>query len=407
MATTQNDLPFRYRYFQPANNAQFIGSVLPSEIGKTGPTGAPGSASNTGATGPYMTITNGAIQRVLISNTGGTGAIGMSNLTMDDSDITLRVGPFVTPNLVPDGSISNVIICADNNHAELNTTTFGANWESSVVQLHARGSLSGPQPVQQDDLLGQYFTRGFCTGAAGATQFTGAFYNTSFINMRADYVGAAPNYVGGRILFRTKGNTTDTYGKIRLDITNAGLVRFYNDSNLIAYTMPQTGPIENAVLCSTGSAGNLYWKGPNNTLQARMTGALNVASGTNLLTPFDFVEINTINGLTYDLGTRRFTNTSTATRKYMFNMQVAMTGASASQADIWFSINGTFDTLNRFGQVASYTQQTMLSTSWLFTLAPSEFIYCYAWFQSNYTIGGAVNGNDAGYSTKVRVTELN
>ena len=55
MATTQNDLPFRYRYFQPANNAQFIGSVLPSEVGRTGPTGpqgTPGTSSNTGATGP-------------------------------------------------------------------------------------------------------------------------------------------------------------------------------------------------------------------------------------------------------------------------------------------------------------------------------------------------------------------
>jgi hypothetical protein len=601
------------------NVATTTGPTGPQGIhGPTGAQGSPGTSSNTGATGPTgasITISNSAYQRVLISNTGGTGAIAMSNLTMDDNDITLRVGPYVTPNLVPDGSISNIIVCANNNHAELNTTTFGAGWEPSVVQLHARGTLSSPQPVQQDDIIGQYFTRGFCTGAAGATQFTGAFYNTSFINMRADYVGAAANYVGGRIIMRTKGDTTDTYGKARLDITNAGLVRFYDDNNGvaysmpqtvpslnsvlystdnsgnlgwkdiitnnnytgavwvsrgpndfayaennllfddtkntltlgsvppnglipddnsltnfvvadtnkfvevnlcqagnglasfinhycrgtldsplpvvqndllgryicrglpasgasygrfmdsaainiradysgsatncvggrivfrtrgdrdatdpgnygyermditnqgqvrfynnnngIAYTMPQTGPAENSVLCSTGTAGELYWKGPDNTLQTRMTGVLDVAAGTNLLIPFDFVEVNTINGLSYDIRTRKFQNISSSTRKYMFNLQTAMTGSSAGEADIWFSTNGVFDTFNRFGQVASYTQNSLMTTSWLFTLAPSEFVYCYAWNQSNYSIGSAINGNAAGWSTKVRVTELN
>ncbi len=60
--------------------------------GLTGPAGYIGSDGATGAQGPTgssFTISNGAINRILVSNTGATGAIGYSGLTYDGTNLTL------------------------------------------------------------------------------------------------------------------------------------------------------------------------------------------------------------------------------------------------------------------------------------------------------------------------------
>jgi hypothetical protein len=206
-----------------------------------------------------------------VLTSGGNGYInGESNLRYDNSTSTFYLGPSLSPYVDQDG-INNMVISAIDAFPELNTAVFSSNGGQApgIVQHFSRGSITGPIAPVTNDVLGQYFCRAMGTGPGS----TPLFMNSCMLNFRADYSGASTGCVGGRIVARTRGNVDNTfaktYGYSRMDITNQGLIRFYDNSggsngtvdNQVAYVFPQSTPLNGQILGATGASGYLNWQG--------------------------------------------------------------------------------------------------------------------------------------------------
>lgn len=138
----------------------------------------------------------------------------------------------------------------------------------------------------------------------------------------------------------------------------------------------------------------------------------NETGGTNAVLNWNSdVVTSTIPDFTHSSGV--FTNTSTRTRRFVFNLQCAIRAQSTAftEADLWFSVNGTVSSTNRRGQVAyvGSTTGTILSTSWTFTMAQNDTVRCYAYANQAFTYGNTSPGSSFGnaYSALVEVQELN
>lgn len=146
------------------------------------------------------------------------------------------------------------------------------------------------------------------------------------------------------------------------------------------------------------------------------SGDTNVNSSTDTVLNWNSeIVASTIPDFTHSSGV--FTNTSTRTRRFLFQMQVAIRtqATNFTEANIWFSFNGTYNSTNRRGQTnyvnPSGTSAIMLSTSWTFTLAQNETIRGYFWcnqasiYGNNQSPPGSSFGNQ--YSSLIEVQELN
>lgn len=232
------------------------------------------SSSTTGSlvTTRSIPVVNNSNSTYILTS-GGNGYInGEANLRYDDTTSTLYLGPSLYPYIDIDG-VNNMVISAINAYPELNTALFSSDGTSApgIVQHFSRGSPTGPISPLSNDVLGQYFCRGMGTGPSGPL-----FMNSCMLNFRADYTGAASGCVGGRIVARTRGNVDNTapktYGYSRMDITNQGTIRFYDNSggsngnvdNQVAYSFPQSAPpTPGSILASsgpTGASGQLIWQ---------------------------------------------------------------------------------------------------------------------------------------------------
>lgn len=223
---------------------------LPTIRGATGPQGA---------TGPSLVIMNTGAKRIL-TDVNETTINAEEQLMFDNINTTLTLGPNTSP-IVPDVGLNNFIVSGEETDAEVNTVCFDttASRQASYVQHFSRGNIATPVSVQQDDICGQYFVRGMATGPSNNPEFM----DIAFMNVNADYSGAAANCVGGRLSFRTRGDTSNTspasYGYPRMDITNTGLIRFYDTLGNVAYNFPQVKPSTGQILMATGTNGNLIW----------------------------------------------------------------------------------------------------------------------------------------------------
>ncbi len=110
--------------------------------GPTGFTGPTGSTGPTGPTGPSFTITNGAANRILVSNTGGTGAIGYTGLSYDGTNLTLGGDIYIG---TPTGNEGGELRLA---FAQINTGLTGTGVAIDIYQNRLRifetgGSVRG------------------------------------------------------------------------------------------------------------------------------------------------------------------------------------------------------------------------------------------------------------------------
>jgi hypothetical protein len=114
-----------------------------------------------------------------------------------------------------------------------------------------------------------------------------------------------------------------------------------------------------------------------------------------------------------------FTNTTTETRTYTFDLAVNISASTASTTpfSIWFQKNSTssFSAANVYGlnthawsnNQGTTPENVSERTSWTFTLAPNDTITCWSSFPSEVTqFGGAGIDTAAGDGTRVNVTEI-
>lgn len=152
----------------------------------------------------------------------------------------------------------------------------------------------------------------------------------------------------------------------------------------------------------------------DNRLVYIRSGDTDVATSTDTVLDWNSELVaSTIPDFTHSSGV--FTNTSTRTRRFLFQMQVAIRAQSTAftEANIWFSFNGTFSSTNRRAQTnfTASTSAVMLTTSWTFTLAQNETVRGYFWCNQASVYGntqsppGSSFGNQ--YSSLIEVQELN
>ena len=151
---------------------------------------------------------------------------------------------------------------------------------------------------------------------------------------------------------------------------------------------------------------------------AKIEGLTTQVAAASFLVLFDDSQVNfNLDSLTYSNGI--FTNTSTETRIFSFDYQLNLSSVNGSFDKtpyyIWFQ-KGAATGLNpatAYG-LSSYvytsTQTntlTVQSTSWTFTLAPGEFISCWASFNAGVlTIGDSSAGVTSPNATRVNVSEV-
>jgi hypothetical protein len=104
--------------------------------------GFTGAQGPTGPTGTSFTVTNGAANRILVSNSAGTGAIGYSGLTYDGTNITLGGDIFIGTGVGNEGGELRLAF------AQTNTGLTGAGVAIDIFQNRLRifetgGSVRG------------------------------------------------------------------------------------------------------------------------------------------------------------------------------------------------------------------------------------------------------------------------
>lgn len=87
---------------------------------------------------------------------------------------------------------------------------------------------------------------------------------------------------------------------------------------------------------------------------------------------------------------------------------IAATGTPYTEADWWFTFNGTYNGQNRRGQVAHVgsSSSEIMTTSWIVTLSQNQTVRCYVYANQTFKIGHAAFGINTNYSCYLEITEL-